>query len=190
MSIVDFKKRISDLSKFIYFDKNDYLREKTSNPLKLKQVIAEAENLLKINNEEDKYFLYGTIGNLYRICGEPQKGIYYLNHCLSYALEKGNIRNEIVTLIRLGEALKYDMKHNEALECFDEALNKCKANKIDAYSDFALQHKGKSLMELGKFIEAEKCFIQAFKLREFKGDPTLIDSTKQALDLVKRLKNH
>ncbi|MDM5247662.1 tetratricopeptide repeat protein [Lysinibacillus sp. G4S2] len=189
MRIVDFKKSISDLNKFIYFDNNDYLREKTSNPLKLKQVIAEAENLLKINNEEDKYFLYSTIGNLYRICEEPQKAIYYLNLCLSYASEEGNIKNEIVTLIRLGEALKYDKKHSEALEFFDKAFNKCKDNNIDAYLDFALQHKGKSLMELGRFVEAEKCFISAFKLRKFKGDTTLIDSTKQALDFVQRLKN-
>ncbi|TQR17705.1 hypothetical protein [Psychrobacillus vulpis] len=187
MRIVDFKKNLSSINEFIYFDSNDYLREKTTNPLKLKQVIAEAENLLRISDEEDKYFLYGTVGNLYRICGEPEKAINYLNYCLNYALEEENISKEIVTLIRLGEALKYHKKHNKAIEFFDEAFNKCKDNKIDSYLDYALQHKGKCLMELGMLDEAEKCFIKAFKLREFKGDSTLIDSTKQALDLVKRL---
>ena len=190
MRIVDFKKSLSSVNEFIYFDSNDYLREKTSNPLKLKQVIADAEYLLKISIEKsDKYFLYGTVGNLYRICEEPQKALNYLNFCLCLALEEGNITREAVTLIRLGEALKYDEKHDEALEFFEKAFIKCKENKLDTYLDFALQHKGKCLMEMGRLDEAEISFIKAFKLREFKGDTTLIDSTKKALELVKGLKN-
>ena len=190
MRIVDFKKSLSSVNEFIYFDSNDYLREKTSNPLKLKQVIADAEYLLKISFEKsEKYFLYGTVGNLYRICEEPQKALNYLNFCLCLALEEGNITREAVTLIRLGEALKYDEKHDEALEFFEKAFIKCKENKLDTYLDFALQHKGKCLMEMGRLDEAEISFIKAFKLREFKGDTTLIDSTKKALDLVKGLKS-
>lgn len=37
-------------------------------------------------------------------------------YCLCLALEQGNITKETVTLIRLGEALKYDEKHDKALE--------------------------------------------------------------------------
>ena len=190
MRIADFKNSLSSVNEFIYFDSNDYLREKTSNPLGLKKLIADAEYLLKIGiGESDKYFLNGTVGNLYRICGEPQKALDYLNSCLCFALEEGDIKKETVTLIRLGEALKYDEKHDEALELFEEALKKCKDNKLDTYLDFALQHKGKCLMEMGRLDEAEISFIKAFKLREFKGDTTLIDSTKKALELVKGLKN-
>lgn len=190
MRIVDFRKNLSSVNEFIYFDSNDYLREKTSNPLKLKQVIADAEYLLKISiGESDKYFLNGTVGNLYRICGEPQKALDYLNSCLCFALEEGNITRETVTLIRLGEALKYNEKHDEALEFFEKAFKKCKDNTLDIYLDFALQHKGKCLMEMGRLDEAEVSFKEALKLREFKGDSTLIDSTKEALELVNRLKN-
>lgn len=58
MRIVDFKKSLSSVNEFIYFDSNDFLREKTSNPLRLKQVISDVEYLLKICIEEsDKYFL-------------------------------------------------------------------------------------------------------------------------------------
>ncbi len=32
MSIVDFKKNISSINEFIYFDSNDYLRKNNSNP--------------------------------------------------------------------------------------------------------------------------------------------------------------
>ncbi|MEI4771886.1 tetratricopeptide repeat protein [Psychrobacillus sp. FJAT-51614] len=189
MRIVDFKKSLSSVNEFIYFDSNDFLREKTSNPLRLKQVISDAEYLLKINIEEsDKYFLYGTVGNLYRVCGEPQKALNYLNICLCHALKEGNITRETVTLIRIGEALKYYEKHDEALEHFEKAFKKCKDNKLETYLDFALQHKGKCLMEMGRLDEAVECFIEALKLREFKGDTTLIGSTKEALKLVKRLK--
>lgn len=189
MRIVDFKKSLSSVNEFIYFDSNDFLREKTSNPLRLKQVISDAEYLLKICIEEsDKYFLYGTVGNLYRICGEPQKALNNLNICLCHALEEGNITRETLTLIRLGEALKYYEKQDEALELFEKAFKKCKDNKLETYLDFALQHKGKCLMEMGRLDEAEVCFIEALKLREFKGDTTLIGSTREALKLVKRLK--
>ncbi|WP_419957993.1 hypothetical protein [Psychrobacillus psychrotolerans] len=45
MRIADFKNSLSSVNEFIYFDSNDYLREKTSNPLGLKQLIADAEYL-------------------------------------------------------------------------------------------------------------------------------------------------
>jgi len=105
-------------------------------------------------------------------------------------LVDGNIKREVVTLIRLGEALKYNKKHYEALEYFDKALNKFKEDKINNHLDFAFQHIGKCLMELGRLDEAEKNFIEAYKLRELKGDTSLIKSTKQALCLVKRLKSN
>ncbi len=64
-----------------------------------KKIIDEAENLLKMTVEEDKYFLYGTVGNLYRICEDTQKEINYLNFCLKYVLVDGDIKKEVVTLI-------------------------------------------------------------------------------------------
>ncbi|MTI94337.1 MAG: hypothetical protein FH749_02460 [Firmicutes bacterium] len=188
MSVADLKQRLSSINEFIYIDGNDYLREKTSNPLIIKEVIAEAENLLKNTaGEDDKYFLYGTLGNLYRICGEPQAAINYFNDCLNYVLDSGNIKREIVTSIRLGEALKYASRRNEALALFDQAIQKCKDKKIDTYLDFSFQHKGKCLMELGRLDEAKEYLNKALTLREIKGDTSLIDSTKQALDLVRRL---
>ncbi|MBA9029084.1 hypothetical protein [Peribacillus huizhouensis] len=67
MNLADYRERLVAINEIVYFDKNEYLREKTSNPLKLKELIDEAENLLQTSNEDDRYFLYGTIGNLYRI---------------------------------------------------------------------------------------------------------------------------
>lgn len=184
VDIADFKENLLIVKDTIFFDKNEYLREKSSNSLKVNQVIHEAEILLKDSNEDDKYFLYVTLGNLYRIIGRPQKAINYLMYCLNYSVEERNLAKQIATLIRLGEALKYDNNHKGALDKFDEALNLCKTYKIVEYVDFALQHKGKCLMELARLKEAEECFLEAYQLREIKEDFSLIDSTKQALSLL------
>lgn len=188
MNITDFKEKLSALNEIIYFDKNDYLREKTSDFSKLKQVISEGEKLLRNCNEDDKYFLYGTLGNLYRIYGQPEKAISFLKNSLEYAAKRKNAAKEIVSLIRFGEALKYDSSHEEALKMFNKTLDKIKYQNMGEYLDFVLQHKGKCLMELRKLDEAKECFSEALKLRESKGYFSLIDSTQQAIDLAEKMK--
>lgn len=91
-------------------------------------------------------------------------------------------------LIRLGEAIKYNGNPMKALGIFNEVLDKCKANNNLLYLDFAIQHKGKCLLELGEIAEAEKCFKEALRLRELKEDILLIESTQQALNFIKKLK--
>lgn len=171
----------------IYFDKNEYLREKTSNPLKLKQVISQAKYLLKNSNASDTNFLYGILGNLYRIKGQPQKAMTYLTFCLDQAVEEGHPTKEVVSLIRLGEALKYDNNQQMALNYFNRALEICETHKIDEYLDFALQHKGKCLLELAKLNESLECFQIALTIRRRKRNHSLIESTEQAIKLVKEI---
>lgn len=187
MNLADYKESLTKISEIIYFDNNKYLREKTSDPLKLKQFINEAESLLQSCGEEERYFLQGTLGNLYRINKQPKKAISFLTDHLNQAITEKNITREIVALIRLGEAHKYDGNHPIALELFNDALEKCKSNKIDEYLDFVWQHKGKCLMELARLTEAEECFQAALRLRNEKGIQSLIESTEQAIRLVKDL---
>src|SRR5699024_12057168 len=73
--------------------------------------------------------------------------------CLKIAVEVKNIRKEIIALIRLGEALKYNGLHQRAIELFNKALDLCKTHNIDEYEDFVWQHKGKCLMELERLNE-------------------------------------
>ncbi|MEY9973341.1 tetratricopeptide (TPR) repeat protein [Lysinibacillus sp. RC46] len=189
MNFPEFKNYLLTISEIIYFDSNEYLREKTSNPFRLKEMIDIAENLLaNIINEDEKYFLKGTLGDLYRIYGEPQKAVNILTECFNFASNQNNSNREIVSLIRLGEAIKYNGNPMKALGIFNEVLDKCKANNNLAYLDFAIQHKGKCLLELGEIAEAEKCFKEALKLRELKGDVSLIESTQQGLNFIKKLK--
>lgn len=189
MNFSEFKNCLLTISEIIYFDSNEYLREKTCNPFRLREIIDMAENLLaNLTNEDEKYFLMGTLGNLYRIYGVPQIAIPILTKCVTIASNQNNSKREIVSLIRLGEAIKYNGEPVKALEIFNEVLVKCKANNQLLYLDFAIQHKGKCLLEIGEIAEAEKCFKEALNLRELKGDVSLIESVQQALNFIQKLK--
>lgn len=188
MRIIDFKKNMATINELIYFDRNEYLREKTTHPLEINKVIDEAKGLLKGSNQDDTYYLYGVLGNLHRILGQPKEAINYLTFCLDHAVEVGDFTKKVVALIRLGEAFKYDNNHGMALEKFNNALEICEAHQINEYLDFVWQHKGKCLLELERPKDAEKCFVKALELRNSKGNAALIDSTQQAIDLVKEIK--
>src|SRR5690625_3829219 len=171
LSLSTLKKKLSSINEIIYADSNECLREKTSNPVILKAVLAEAENILTqlkrdpSHDKDDLYLLYGTIGNLYRIYGEPKTAIYYLEYNLNMSKEDNEYAREVVSLIRLGEALKYDHNHTNAMELFNKALIKCSVHEIDLYEDFALQHKGKCLLELNRIEEAFVCFERALEIK-------------------------
>ncbi|WP_391205464.1 hypothetical protein [Psychrobacillus sp. L4] len=195
MDLTNLKEELSLIKDDIFFDPSQYLREKTSNPSKIKQVIIKAEKLLelinedKLNRKEEKYFLYGTLGNLYRIYDKPKIAIRYLELSLRYSIDEKNCNREIISLIRLGEALKYDNKLDKSLEIFDEALIKSTISASNSYKDFALQHKGKCLLELKRVEEAIKCFQEAVMLRIEKNNQSLIVSTLHALDFARTIKH-
>ncbi len=185
-----FKESLTELNDILYFDQHQFLREKCSNPAKLRHYIVEATKLLTTSKYgEDRYFLCGTLGNLYRIDGNPEKALFYLTFCLEYAQTNQQASKEIATLIRIGEALKYDQNHRETLVKFDRALEKCNGQNETGYIDFVQQHKGKCLMELSRLDEAETCLLQAMELRKAKGNLELLESTQKALEMVRTLRN-
>lgn len=113
-----FKNKLATLETILYFHKKQFLREKTDDPAQLKIMIEDALQLVKeVSNEHDRFFLKGTIGNLYRICERPQTALVYLNECLLFAQESGTTTQQIVSLIRVGEALKYNEEHEKASSC-------------------------------------------------------------------------
>lgn len=165
-------------------DVTDNLHEKTSDVGAFQEVIRNATVLLdKTEDEMERQFLLGTLGNLNRIIGVPEKAITHLTESLAIARETKDVPREIAALIRLGEAVKYALRQNEALALFDEALEKGEG-EAHKYMDFALQHKGKCLLELERYEEAENSFLEALRLRKEKGDQPLIDSTQLAIDFV------
>ncbi|MGM7685170.1 hypothetical protein ACSVDA_23995 [Cytobacillus sp. Hm23] len=103
ISIHDLKEKINLVTNTLYFDESQFLREKTSSPIKVLEVINEIEDAVqdpKIS-VEDKYYLNGVLGNFLRIYGEPKRAIPYLYWCLEFASKEENLSREIVSLIRL-----------------------------------------------------------------------------------------
>lgn len=188
MSLGQFKEKLKILNELVYFDENAHLREKTREFRQMNTLIQEAEKYLAYDQKEERYFLNGLLGNLYRITEQPKQAIIYLTRCLNQAIEEQHVIRESITFIRLGEAYKYDNQHEIALKLFNKALEKCRLNEVNEYIDFAYQHKGKCLMEIGKYDEAEKCFLEALHIRKLKHDGALIDSTEQALQFLKKIR--
>ncbi|MFC6464641.1 tetratricopeptide repeat protein [Marinilactibacillus sp. GCM10026970] len=157
------KNVLSNFNKTVYFDTYHLLREKTRDTNIVQQCSEQLIGFLKGSlNRQDEYFIKGALGNLYRINGETKKAIHYLTFCLQYARECQDTSKEIVSLIRLGEALKYSDDHQGALNNFNQALERSQSDNIENYVDFVQQHKGKCLMEMTGFDEAESCFLEAF----------------------------
>lgn len=182
------KARLTSLNYLIYFDTNDHLREKTEDKSKINELIIEAlESLKNPIDKNEEYLIKGMLGNLYRIIENPTKAIYFLDWCLLYATTNNYITKEISTLIRLGEAMKYNSEHEEALNIFNRALEKSLSTDNKILLDFILQHKGKCLMELNKIDEAWDCLTKALIIREKKNDKELMSSTREALDYLSRL---
>lgn len=186
LKIENLKSELVFLQSFIYFDENDYLREKCSDEDFLQKVIQEFESTIlgwsSLSPLEDLLFLYGAIGNLYRIKGDANSAI----DVLSKAVELSEGNKKIVNIIRLGEALKCAGQHQKALSKFNALIDQCAKQEYSQLVDFAYQHKGKCLLELGDISLASECFQKAMELRVRKGDESLIDSTQRALNFMKR----
>ncbi|WP_391205271.1 tetratricopeptide repeat protein [Psychrobacillus sp. L4] len=105
---------------------------------------------------------------------------------LEKALKLSFENKQISNLIRLGEALKYDGQPEEALKKFEQVIDACMSNTNSMFLDFAYQHKGKCLLELGQMDIALDYFQEAMKLRLAKGDQSLIDSSQKAINHVKQ----
>ncbi|QOV12378.1 tetratricopeptide repeat protein [Viridibacillus arvi] len=93
-------------------------------------------------------------------------------------------------MIRLGEAFKYAGQYEEALKLFDLAIQTLIPTDDCDLLDFALQHKGKCLMELEESDLALSYFQEALCIRNRKEDPSLIHSTQLAIQFVKENRNN
>lgn len=88
----------------------------------------------------------------------------------------------------MGEAYKYYGQHEPALECFEKALTMSHTKELHMYKDFALQHMGKCLLELGEYENAMDRFEEALELRQKKGNEDLILATETAIVMTHILK--
>ncbi|MBK3496416.1 tetratricopeptide repeat protein [Viridibacillus sp. YIM B01967] len=145
----------------------------------------EALKRIEPDSINEQIFLYGTIGNLYRIAGDSKQAISMLEKCYKLAEESGIKKSRIANLIRLGEAFKYAGQYEDALKSFDIAIQELMPIDDCDLLDFAMQHKGKCLMEVGEWKSALSQFHKALCIRKRKGSKSLINSTELAIQFVK-----
>jgi tetratricopeptide (TPR) repeat protein len=194
MRLEEIKDRLPSLAQMTQYDPVHYLRERPIDPEKFQDAVEEAKMYLRQVMQEPKIdpevliFLYSYIGNGYRVLNQAQKAIVYLKKALDLTRQEGDRRGEVRALIRLGEAYKYNLQHEKALECFAQSLTMSRTAELSQYKDFALQHMGKCLLELGEFDHALMRFEEALDLRRKKGDQELILATETAIVLTHILK--
>jgi HTH-type transcriptional regulator, pleiotropic regulator of extracellular virulence genes len=141
-------------------------------------------NLQICTDETEEMRLSGRIGEHYRMLGEYNAALIYLQNAVELVRKLGDSRQEIANLLRLATTLQYADRHAEALPLFRDALVKSRGG---SYEDFALQHMGKCLVELGQIEEARTCFEAALVIRQIKGDTELLASTHEALDALPKM---
>jgi tetratricopeptide (TPR) repeat protein len=125
--------------------------------------------------------LLGQIGNDQRALGNLIEAEMFLTEAVALARHLGDTRREAANLIRLATARQYGGQHAEAEAMFRAAVALTISGAASDYEDFALQHLGKCLVEMGRVDEAIACFDRALILRWMKADPELIASTEEAL---------
>jgi len=146
---------------------------------------ADAEALATgAGSDEEKRRLLAYAGAAYRMLGRGDDAVRCLR--ASRELAAGDLRFELVALIRLGEAERCRDRFGDAEALLRDAVTR--ARDIGAYEDFALQHLGKCLVDSGAADEAVPVLERALALRLERGDAELVDSGRRALALALRVR--
>jgi HTH-type transcriptional regulator, pleiotropic regulator of extracellular virulence genes len=178
--------KLPDINEAIAFDEN--LREVPRWPERIAYAIRRGrKQLQQARDDENETQILRTLGYLTdacRVSGELDAAVAYGHEAVERARAAGNRNAEVANLIRLAEAHKYRDEHAIAEPLFREALA-LTSDDARALRDFALQHLGKCLLEMGRYDEAITHLDEALTLRRTKQTESLIESTEQALALAR-----
>jgi tetratricopeptide (TPR) repeat protein len=135
---------------------------------------------VEAEDAEGELAALGPIAEAFRMLGQLEPAASYSERALTLARAIGKPKAVVSNLIRLATAYQYANRHEEAMPLFDEAV--ALAPTVGVLEDYALQHRGKCLAELGRWDEAIADFEAALALRRVRGDAGLVDSTEEALE--------
>jgi tetratricopeptide (TPR) repeat protein len=106
---------------------------------------------------------------------------------LSFQRTQHSLPDITVTEIRFAQILQLRGKLDAADALLTQAVARCRTNSAVANSlDFALQHLGKVQFERRQSAQALQTFGEALVLREAKDEADLIESTRLAIEAVRR----
>lgn len=167
-----------------------FLREPTGDAAALAAQYQHAENQYQASQGETRLRWLGELGTLARYQGHLHLAQQHFQAAIELALEQQLPQFVVANRIRLGVAQQYADQHPAAEQNFRQALQESEDwPQAMVYKDFALQHLGKLLAELGMLAEAELCLLGALKLREQKRDTELIASSRHALQALQKLRH-
>jgi HTH-type transcriptional regulator, pleiotropic regulator of extracellular virulence genes len=172
---------LPDLAALATFDER--LREVASEPAEVEAALAVARIALDRAEKRDRGWLLGYIGNAERMLGRPFDASHHFRESLELATSSGDARGRAVALIRLAEAQRCAEESAEGERSARAALAVIDADPgLTELRDFALQHLGKCLVELGRRDEAIAVLQEALALREAKEAADLVASSRLALE--------
>ncbi|MFJ5924787.1 tetratricopeptide repeat protein [Kitasatospora sp. NPDC092948] len=128
-------------------------------------------------------FLAREIGIAQMTLGNHDEARTLLRQALDLATSAGNTRSVIAAGINLADAHRYAGDAQAADALYRTALATARSRHPELL-DFAHQHFGKHLMELGDHAGALAHLQEALRLRIAKGNAELVESTQAALDRV------
>lgn len=102
--------------------------------------------------------------------GRAEQAVPVLGRAVALAVASADRRAEVAARINLGDGHRYAGDAMAAQEQYGLALGLAR-RLVPELADFALQHLGKGLIDLGRYAEATACLTEALRLRRAKGDP-------------------
>lgn len=135
--------------------------------------------------------LYGMGGVFARILRDFDSAHMLLRQALDLAEQLGDERLIFINRIRLAHVYQWQAQYTRSNELFETLLAACRDQPLLAsHVDFLYQHAGKNALDQQQYDRAVYYFQEALRLRRAKADPALIESTEQALALVRQRKQH
>jgi len=164
-----------------------YAQDLTATATTLARQDAALAAAIAVGDENARLDLLGKVGEAERMLNRLDDAVPHLRAALALAQMRGDLQREIANLIRLATALQYREEHGEAVALFRACLARIEATNERVREDFAYQHFGRCLAEMGEWEEVIGCFERALALRRAGGDALLIASTEHALSLARSL---
>ena len=130
-------------------------------PGQLEQALEQLAQATASGDQAARLSLAGRVGELYALLGDYQAAIPLLEEAVAGARQLGARRLEVIHWIRLATTYQYAGRHDEAEGLFRQAIVLARGADGADRLDFALQHFGKCLVEMGRLDEAVGCFEEA-----------------------------
>jgi tetratricopeptide (TPR) repeat protein len=133
----------------------------------------------------DRLAAMGQLGDLLRSGGALAQARSLLVEAVRLSEAARDTARLRANLIRLATVEFYDGGHVQAVVRLRALIATIERSDDPSYLDFALQHMGKALAEMGDYDEAETLFARALSLRS---SPALRESSEAALRQVRLLR--